>query len=553
MGIEPASSTIPAGTSATLAVRGLTPQTSSYNITFASSDPSTVWVQSAVNVAARASSVTFEIRGRRPGGPETITATLPNSLGGASTSATVSVGSARYLIPSVAHNKGLAGSQWYSDIAAANPSPFSVSVKLDYRPRGGGASITRFATLTSDTTVEWVNVLESVFGLSASEESQGVVSIVASMPLVISSRTYNRSSSGTFGQSYPAVTVADGTTKGKLVYLAGLKKTADFRTNIGMLNLGETACSMRFRFYGPNAEELGDTTLTADPHVWEAQSDVFKTLNISNQEVAWATAEVTTLNGLAWAYASVIDNRTNDPTTIPAVPVRSADRLLVPSVAHNKGYLGSRWYSDVALVNPGLTPTPVTLEFRPRGGGAPAQRTYTLPSKASVEWTNILESLFGLAAEQEAQGIVEIDSSLSLVVVSRTYNRSPQGTFGQSYPGLSGGESMSRGEKWALPQLRKSADYRTNIGIVNLGSAACTVRFRFYGESGSLIGEQLMIADPATWEPLSDIFKLTGAGDQPVAYALVDITLGNGPVWPYASVIDGNTNDPTTIAPLQYP
>ena len=32
---------------------------------------------------------------------------------------------------------------------------------------------------------------------------------------------------------------------------------------------------------------------------------------------AFATVEVTTPGGLAWAYASVIDNRTGDPTIVP--------------------------------------------------------------------------------------------------------------------------------------------------------------------------------------------------------------------------------------------
>ena len=45
--------------------------------------------------------------------------------------------------------------------------------------------------------------------------------------------------------------------------------------------------------------------------------DPFGVAGAGDRDLAFATVEVLTPGGLAWAYASVIDNRTGDPTIVP--------------------------------------------------------------------------------------------------------------------------------------------------------------------------------------------------------------------------------------------
>jgi hypothetical protein len=45
--------------------------------------------------------------------------------------------------------------------------------------------------------------------------------------------------------------------------------------------------------------------------------DAFDLAGAGDQDVAFATVEVTTPGAVIWAYASVIDNRTGDPSIVP--------------------------------------------------------------------------------------------------------------------------------------------------------------------------------------------------------------------------------------------
>jgi hypothetical protein len=312
--LTPVSQVIPLRGSGTITLQLSADAPTNLNVTLAASDSAVATVPSAASIPAGSSSTTVPVHGVAPGGPVTITARVPTQLGGGQASAQVTV-EASYLIPSVAHNSGLAGSRWFTDIAVANPSSSAVTFNLEYTPRSG-AVINKSFTLTGQATVEWRNVIEALFGLATDAESQGVVKIVSPAILAIAARTYNQSTTGTFGQDYPVLTPADALASGELAYLPQLKKTADFRTNIGIANLGNDSCSVRFRFFRADGTAIGEKVITAAVGRWEQQTDVFANIGAGTPEIAYATVEITTPNGLAWAYASLIDGKTNDPTTI---------------------------------------------------------------------------------------------------------------------------------------------------------------------------------------------------------------------------------------------
>jgi len=136
--------------------------------------------------------------------------------------------------------------------------------------------------------------------------------------VVVTARTYNEGADGTFGQFLPGVD--DG---GKLAYgergiLPQIKKTSAFRTNIGFVNLGTSSVSLRTKLYSSTGSQLGNIVTTSIPaNQWKQENDIFQKAAVSYCEVGYATIEVTTNGGKVWAYASVVDNGTGDPTTIP--------------------------------------------------------------------------------------------------------------------------------------------------------------------------------------------------------------------------------------------
>ena len=70
-------------------------------------------------------------------------------------------------------------------------------------------------------------------------------------------------------------------------------------------------------------------------------------------------------------------------------------------------------------------------------------------------------------------------------------------------------------------------------------------------DSDRKLGQAEQVSVPSgRWTQLNDVFSAVGAQQQALAYAVIEVLSGNGTVWAYASFVDNNTSDPTTI-PVQ--
>ena len=144
------------------------------------------------------------------------------------------------------------------------------------------------------------------------------------------------------------------------------------------------------------------------------------------------------------------------------------------------------------------------------------------------------------------KGSVEITSDQPGLVTARPYNSSPGGTFGQYFEGYPAGSGLSSGERAVLPMLRQDSVYRTSTSATNTGGSPAAVVLRLYDASGSQVyvaSRTLSPGESYQWtEPFSRLAGLTSV----IGSAEVEVTSGSG-VLASASVIDGRTNDPTTI------
>jgi hypothetical protein len=133
-------------------------------------------------------------------------------------------------------------------------------------------------------------------------------------------------------------------------------------------------------------------------------------------------------------------------------------------------------------------------------------------------------------------------------ITGRTFNQSPDGTFGQFLPGVAMDEALCYGHTGVLSQLTKNGSFRTNIGFINLSDKQCKVRVTLRDAMGTPIGNTrtLNIA-PSGWKQDTDIFTRAGAGEQANSYATVEVLTEDCKVWGYASIVDEGTGDPTTI------
>lgn len=227
----------------------------------------------------------------------------------------------------------------------------------------------------------------------------------------------------------------------------------------------------------------------------------------------------------------------------------AAYEYMVAGIAHAPGLEGSNWRSKLALLNRSGTSAQVTLSYV-RSSGAPLSQSLTLAINQLVAWDDVAVSLFGVSAD--SSGAIKVGSSQPLIVTARTYNASADGTYGQFLPGVDETEALAIDGLGVISQLAKNADFRSNIGFVNLGEADCRVRVTLRNSSGGPVGSQRTLNVPAGgWKQDNDIFEAAGAGTHANAYATVEVLTEGCQVWGYGSVVDNRSGDPTTIPMLR--
>jgi hypothetical protein len=101
-----------------------------------------------------------------------------------------------------------------------------------------------------------------------------------------------------------------------------------------------------------------------------------------------------------------------------------------------------------------------------------------------------------------------------------------------------------------LPLLSRTGARYSNVGAVNLGDAACEVTVRLKAADGSALGGPLLFElAPGEWRQAFDV--LAGLGTHQAASAVVEVLTPECRAWAYASLIDRESRDPTTI-PVQF-
>ena len=98
--------------------------------------------------------------------------------------------------------------------------------------------------------------------------------------------------------------------------LPNLIQTSGFRTNIGFTNISSSTAVVQVELYNGSGTRVAVKTISLAPHQWTQANKPFATwAGLHNIPGGTAKIKVTQGSGVV-AYGSVIDNITNDPTTI---------------------------------------------------------------------------------------------------------------------------------------------------------------------------------------------------------------------------------------------
>ncbi len=447
----------------------------------------------------------------------------------------------RTMVAGIAETAGAAGTRWKSNLAVMNPGGGPTSFNLVYRHQGGQVQET--ATL-GNGIVEYQNVAADFFGMP---DSAGLVEVQSEVPLIVTARTFNDAPDGTFGQLLPGVKASDGIAGSEIGVLSQLHSNSGFRTNIGFVNFGASGVTAGVRLFDGDGTFLGSELGEQVPAGgWHQVNRVFREADAGACTGCYALVEILDGEGPIWSYASVVDNGSGDPTTIPMEIMGSDDAeadLLVAGIAETAGAAGTRWKSNVAALNLSGDSVVGTVEYRYSGGVADAD--FELGDGELLEWENIA----ALLGAPDTAGAVAVTADGPLVVTARTFNDAATGSFGQFIPGLGISAWVDRNSPAVLTQIKRTDDFRTNVGFTNYSDAACDVEITLHGADGAQLGSPVTVTDipPGGWKQQNRIFREAGVAECEVGYAFVGVLTEGCGVWAYASVVDNGSGDPTTI------
>jgi plastocyanin len=176
-------------------------------------------------------------------------------------------------------------------------------------------------TVNKRSMAVYDDVVQSLFGSSV---ALGAVRLTSEDDFVATQRIFADESdgrqNGTLGQFVPGLDVTTAKTKGVLIQLrqngiSGQKGT--FRTNLGGVNPNASVTKVTFKLYDRNNALAATATLDLQPFGVFGPSNIagFFANPANDLSNAWITYEA---SQPMFAYASVLDNGSEDPTFIPA-------------------------------------------------------------------------------------------------------------------------------------------------------------------------------------------------------------------------------------------
>ena len=261
----------------------------------------------------------------RPG-TYTISLTVQNDAGSSTTVHEITVSETpavecahSWWVPVVVHASGAGESQWRSDVALVGVGPDTAAVELRFHSSAGVRS--REVAVDSGGQVDIVDVVDWI---TQGGSGSGALELCSDAELAVSSRTYDQRSAlepclaeGTLGQHFAAVDAGSGLVEGSSAVLPQLRENDRFRTNLGLLNLSTDGARVTIVLLDSSGAELARYDVTVLPgRWWQDLRPLHERTGLDHVDAGWARVHVVSGTGIS-AYASLIDNISNDPTTIP--------------------------------------------------------------------------------------------------------------------------------------------------------------------------------------------------------------------------------------------
>ncbi|MGV8039065.1 MAG: WD40/YVTN/BNR-like repeat-containing protein [Thermoanaerobaculaceae bacterium] len=231
-------------------------------------------------------------------------------------------GAYTYVVRTAAHTPGKLGTFWLTDLELRNRGPAAATVNLYFleKLKDNSGAVGRTFPVATNRSLRLVDVLGAQFGVTG---SSGAILVGSDQPLLVTSRTYNSASSGTYGQYVEGTPASRGVVQDEVVRLVQLTQNATYRTNVGFASTSASATQGVVELYLANGTKLGERPFFLQPWGAFQEDGIFTKVTGQAVDDGYALVRVTTAGARIFPYASVVDGRTGDP--VCAVPVGRPD------------------------------------------------------------------------------------------------------------------------------------------------------------------------------------------------------------------------------------
>ncbi|HYC89843.1 MAG TPA: hypothetical protein VEO54_11570 [Thermoanaerobaculia bacterium] len=504
--------------------------------------------------------------GLRAIGPSPITGTVPlplNNIPGVTTAPKSTPPPDALIIPAVASVTNFIV-RYHSDICVTNTSAQVMKYEIDFVPSGPagmsqgqktnvslepGATMaindivaTWFGGRTSTGTLEIRPVTESDTSISS---ATGVG--LANRTTFASSRTFSTTAEGgTYGQYIPAVPYANFIARGSTLSLQHVAQSDRYRTNLGLVEGSGEKVSLEVRIF--DAAGTKRAAFPVDLNGGErAQLNAVLAEHGLTLDDGRIEVEVTSGAGKVTAYASVLDNATNDPQLVPPVTLDRAGhrKWVVPGVADLVSGSG-HWQTDVRIFNAGTEAADLTLAFHSMNGGPATTRTIALAAGEVRQFDRVL-SFFGISGDA---GALHVSSAApaQVVATARTYRQTDDGAYGQFIAAVTPEEAAAVGSRpLQILQMEESPRFKSNIGFAEVNGKPVTLEVAVFQPNSNDPAMLEVNLEPNEFRQLSSLLASLGLGEMYNTRISVRAIAGEGRALAYGSLIDHKTGDPTYI------
>jgi uncharacterized repeat protein (TIGR01451 family) len=476
------------------------------------------------------------------------------------------------IIPAVAHADG-AGSKFESDVRVTNTSPQVLRYQITFTPSGDEGNkngkqttieIEPGRTLALDDILgTWFSssFTSSVIGsleirpltATTATTSSSAVTGVPNAVTFASSRTFNFTPNGTFGQFIPAIPFANfigrstDPSKPSVLSLQQIAQSSAFRTNLGFVEGSGQPATLLVTVFGDNGLKATEfnVSLAGGQHLQLNSFLASKNIQINDGRVE---VRVTSALGRVTAYASVLDAKTSDPLLVTPVTLGNggSTKYVVPGVA-DLANGAANWRTDIRVFNASASAADATLTFYSQAGGEPHTAQLTLAPNEVKQLDGVLQSTFGVSNDGGAVHITTAKGS-NLIATARTFNQTAAGTYGQFISAVTPNDAVGASSRpLQLLQLEESDRFRTNVGLAEVSGKPARVQVTVVPADSRVSASVELDLAANQFRQLNQILKSFNLDSAYNARVTVKVISGEGKVTAYASVIDALTNDPTYV------